>query len=125
MVRVQGDVHVVTLGHEIGMFGERHRPEHHVLQAAGGEFARAGGHLNDAVAVGFLEAFERSVDRLIAGDVDGGIGKFAGLGTVEHLAIFLEIYNRHRVVSDLRRSPVARRIAPRLGMRQLFGFTRG
>jgi hypothetical protein len=63
VVGVQGDQHVVFLREEVAGFGEHDGTEGGVLDGgAGGEFAAAGGDLDDAVGFGLGEGAEGTVD---------------------------------------------------------------
>jgi hypothetical protein len=88
VVGVEGDQHVVFFREEVAGLGEDDGTEGGVLDGgAGGEFAAAGGDLDDAVGLGFGEGAQRAVDGGDRGDVDGGVGIAALLGGVQHGAV--------------------------------------
>lgn len=85
VVGVEADEDVVFFGEAVGGLGEDDGAEGHVFDGgAGGEFAAAGGDLDDAIGFGFGEGFEGGADGAEGSDVDGGVGVAAFLGGVEH-----------------------------------------
>ena len=96
VVGVQGDLDGVPGGHHVGVLGQRRGAHHHVGDLGARQVGGAArGDLNDAVAAGVGEALQRGVEGLRRADVDGRVGKGAGLRPIEHLRIGLRARNRH------------------------------
>ena len=96
VVRVEGDVDAVVLGHFTGEGGEAQGTGHHVLGGGAGPVSRtAGGDLDDAVGLGLGETAQGRVQRLRGRDVDCRESESARLCAVDHLGVDLWGCNGH------------------------------
>ena len=75
---------------------QRHRAGDHVLHTeTGRELGAAGGELDDAVAAGVGESFDRGVDALRSNAVDRREREGVLLGTIQHFRVDLGCGDGH------------------------------
>ena len=97
VIGVQGDGDVRVLCGDLMRKGRQsQRSGDTIVDADTGEICgRADGHLDNAIGFGVREPFQRGVQRLRAGHVDGRVGVTAASCGVEHFSIAFRSCDRH------------------------------